>query len=106
MQNDRRTESIVFLERKTFNIPFRRPSFDHEWVEYSETEESQVVERLRDATIAICNKVAMRGDTLSQLPTLKLIAVAATGTDNVDLPYCRAHKIAVCNTRGYAVSSL
>jgi glycerate dehydrogenase len=100
------SESIVFLERNTFNIAFRRPSFDHEWVEYGETDESQVVERLRDATIAICNKVALRGETLSQLPNLKLIAVAATGTDNVDLPYCRAHNIAVCNTRGYAVSSL
>lgn len=100
------SESIVFLERNTFNIPFRRPSFDHEWLEYGESDESQVVDRLRDATIAICNKVPLRQNSLSQLPKLKLIAVAATGTDNVDLPYCRAHNIAVCNTRGYAVSSL
>ena len=100
------SESIVFLERNTFNISFRRPSFDHKWVEYGETNESEVVDRLRDATIAICNKVALRAKTLSELPNLKLIAVAATGTDNVDLPYCRAHNIAVCNTRGYAVSSL
>ena len=100
------SESIVFLERNTFNLPFRRPSFDHKWVEYGETDESQVVDRLRDATIAICNKVALREDSLAQLPKLKLIAVAATGTDNVDLPYCRTHNIAVCNTRGYAVSSL
>jgi glycerate dehydrogenase len=106
MPNERRTESIVFLERNTFNIAFRRPTFDHEWVEYGESDESQVVERLRDATIAICNKVALRENTLSQLPKLKLIAVAATATDNVDLGYCRAHNIAVCNTRGYAVSSL
>ena len=110
MSNERRTESartrIVFLERNTFNIPFRRPTFDHEWVEYGESDESQVVDRLREATIAICNKVALREDALSQLPKLKLIAVAATGTDNVDLAYCRAHNIAVCNTRGYAVSSL
>ena len=110
MPNERRTESararIVFLERNTFNIAFRRPNFDHEWVEYGESDESQVVDRLRDATIAICNKVALRENALSQLPKLKLIAVAATGTDNVDLEYCRAHNIAVCNTRGYAVSSL
>src|SRR5688572_4646649 len=110
MSNERRTESararIVFLERNTFNIPFRRPTFDHEWVEYGESDESQVVERLREATIAICNKVALRENALSQLPKLKLIAVAATGTDNVDLAYCRANDIAVCNTRGYAVSSL
>jgi glycerate dehydrogenase len=106
MQNERTIEAVVFLERNTFNIAFRRPNFDHEWVEYGETDESQVVDRLRDATIAICNKVALREDSLSQLPKLKLIAVAATGTDNVDLPYCRTHHIAVCNTRGYAVSSL
>ncbi|HEX6043097.1 MAG TPA: D-2-hydroxyacid dehydrogenase [Pyrinomonadaceae bacterium] len=100
------SESIVFLERNTFKVPFRRPNFPHEWVEYGETDDSQVVDRLRDATIAICNKLALRADVLSQLPKLKLIAVAATGTDNVDLDYCRTHEIAVCNTRGYAASSL
>ena len=99
-------EKIVFLERNTFNIPFRRPAFEHEWVEYGETDETEVVDRLQNATIAICNKVALRENTLSQLPELKLIAVAATGTDNVDLAFCRGHNIAVCNTRGYAVSSL
>ena len=106
MPHERTTEAVVFLERNTFNMPFRRPNFDHEWVEYGETDESQLVDRLRDATIVICNKVALRENSLSQLPKLKLIAVAATGTDNVDLPYCRAHNIAVCNTRGYAVNSL
>lgn len=99
-------EAVVFLERNTFNIEFRRPSFDHEWIEFGETTPDQVVERLAGATIAICNKVAMRGEALSQLPQLKLIAVAATGVDNVDLPYCHSHDIAVCNTRGYAINSL
>lgn len=97
---------IVFLERNTFKIDFRRPSFDHEWIEFGETAPEQVVERLAQATIAICNKVALRGEALSQLPQLKLIAVAATGVDNVDLPYCHSHDIAVCNTRGYAINSL
>ena len=100
------SEKIVFLERNTFNNEFRRPGFDHEWTEYGETDAGEVVERLRDATIVICNKLALREDVLSQLPGLKLIAVAATGTDNVDLDYCRTHHIAVCNTRGYAVNSL
>ena len=106
MQNLLKTESIVFLERHTFNVPFRRPQFDHEWVEYGETEVVGLVPRLANATIAICNKVAMRGESLSQLPHLKLIAVAATGVDNVDLEFCRSKGINVCNTRGYAVSSL
>ena len=97
---------IVFLERNTFNVSFRKPSFEHEWVEFGETTLDQVVDRLAQATIAICNKLQLRGDALAQLPELRLIAVAATGVDNVDLAYCRSHNIAVCNTRGYAVNSL
>lgn len=106
MHNARKMESIVFLERNTFNVPFRVPVFDHEWIEYGETSISQIVSRLGRASIAICNKLPMRADVLVQLPNLKLIAVAATGVDNVDLPFCRGHGIAVCNTRGYAVNSL
>src|SRR5688572_26395068 len=106
VKREPKTELIVFLERNTFDVPFRHPVFPHEWIEHGETDSSQAVDRLRDATIAICNKLALREDVLSQLPKLKLIAVAATGTDNVDLAYCRAHNIAVCNTRGYAVNSL
>jgi len=97
---------IVFLERNTFNVPFRKPSFEHEWIDFGETTVDQIVDRLAHATIAICNKVQLRGDALAQLPNLRLIAVAATGVDNVDLAYCRSHNIAVCNTRGYAVNSL
>ena len=48
---------------------------------------------LAQATIAICNKVALRAEALSQLPNLRLIAVAATGVDNVDLAFCRSHNI-------------
>ena len=99
-------EVIVFLERNTLNIPFRKPAFDHEWIDYGETASDELGDRLAQATIAICNKVALRAEALSQLPQLRLIAVAATGTDNVDLQYCHSHNIAVCNTRGYAVNSL
>jgi len=97
---------IVFLERNTFSVSFRKPSFEHEWIEFGETTQDQVVDRLAQATIAICNKLQLRGNALAQLPELRLIAVAATGVDNVDLAYCRSHNIAVCNTRGYAVNSL
>jgi len=99
-------ESIVFLERNTFNISFRKPSFEHVWSEYPETSVEEVVQRLNDATIAICNKLPLRANNLTELPKLRLIAVAATGVDNVDLEYCRAHNISVINTRGYATNSL
>jgi glycerate dehydrogenase len=106
MQKPRKMERIIFLERNTFTIDFGRPNFEHEWVNYGETSVEEIIARLRGATIAICNKVPMSESSLSQLPDLKLIAVAATGVDNVDLAYCRGHGIAVCNTRGYAVNSL
>ena len=99
-------EIIVFLERNTFNVPFRKPAFEHEWIDFDETPPGEVVERLEQATIAICNKLPLRAEALSRLPKLRLIAVAATGVDNVDLAYCRSHDIGVCNTRGYAVNSL
>lgn len=99
-------ETIVFLERGTFAIEFPRPSFAHEWIEFWETQPAQIVERLRDATIAIVNKLPMRAETLSQLAHLKLIAVAATGVDNIDLDFCRTHGIKVCNARNYAGHSL
>jgi glycerate dehydrogenase len=99
-------QRIVFLERNTIQANFRRPAFEHEWIEHAETAASQVVERLEDASIVISNKLALREPDLSRLPELKLIAIAATGSDCVDLDYCRAHEIAVCNVRGYAVNSV
>jgi glycerate dehydrogenase len=99
-------ERIVFLERSTIQGNFRRPAFDHEWIEYGETLAEQVVERVRGATIVISNKLALREAELSQTPELKLIAIAATGSDNIDLDYCRGHNIAVSNARGYAANSV
>ena len=99
-------QRIVFLERNTFTIDFRRPNFDHEWIEYGETRPEQILPRLRDATIVIVNKLPLREPELSQLPELRLIGVAATGVDNIDLPFCRSRRIAVCNARGYAIHSL
>ena len=106
MQNPRKMERIVFLERNTFTIDFGRPNFEHEWLEYGETSVEEIVPRLSDATIAICNKLPMRESSLKLLHRLKLIAVAATGVDNIDLAHCKANGIAVCNTRGYAINSL
>lgn len=99
-------ESIVFLDRGTLRVDVRRPAFAHEWREYAETAEFEVVERLRGATIAITNKVPLRADALAQLPQLKLIAVAATGVDMIDLASAGERGVAVSNARGYARTSV
>jgi glycerate dehydrogenase len=99
-------ETIVFLERNTLDARLRRPGFEHEWRDYGETSPDQIVERLSNATIAVVNKARLPGEVLKQLPRLRLIAVAATGTDNIDLDYCRSHNIGVVNVRGYAVRTV
>ena len=99
-------ERIVFLERNTFKVEFRRPCFEHVWVEYEETDPTDITELLREATIAIVNKLPLKQAELTPLTQLKLIAVAATGVDNIDLSFCKSKDIAVCNTRNYAKHSL
>jgi glycerate dehydrogenase len=99
-------ERIVFPERNTIAAEFRRPSFAHKWIEFHDSVQDQVAERLLGATIAISNKLSLREAELSRLPELKLIAIAATGSDNIDLDYCRRHGIAVSNARGYAINSV
>jgi len=99
-------ERIIFLERKTIPADFRRPNFDHEWIEYPETAVHQVAERVRDANIIISNKLSLGEPQLSNAPHVRLIAIAATGSDCVDLNYCGARGIAVSNVRGYAVNTV
>lgn len=100
--------NIVFLDRDTLapQIRLRRPAFAHDYAEYPRTRPEQVVERLAGATIAITNKVRLGAEVLEQLPDLKLIAVAATGSDCVDKAACKRLGIAVCNIRGYAVNTV
>jgi glycerate dehydrogenase len=100
------TERIVFLDRSTLRASVRRPRFAHTWQDYPVSAVSELTSRLRAATIAITNKVPLRAETLEQLPQLKLIAVAATGYDVIDIDYCRAHGVAVANIRDYAVHTV
>nr|WP_321459511.1 D-2-hydroxyacid dehydrogenase [uncultured Cohaesibacter sp.] len=101
-------ENIVFLDRDTVapQITIRRPDFAHDWTEYDRTGAADAADRLRDATIAINNKVPLRRETLAALPKLRLIAIAATGYDCVDLAACREFGIAVANIRGYATHTV
>jgi glycerate dehydrogenase len=100
------SHKIVFLDRETLDAHVRKPNFPHEYTEYAQTSPDQVVERLKGATIAITNKAPLREEALKQLPDLKLIAVAATGTDVIDKAYTTANGITVSNIRNYAYNTL
>ena len=101
-------QKIVFLDRATIapEVTLRRPAFPHTLTEHQQTAPDEVLERLAGATVAIVNKVQLPGEVLAKLPDLKLIAVAATGTDCVDKAWCQAHGVAVTNIRGYALRTV
>ncbi|QIM63656.1 glycerate dehydrogenase [Pasteurellaceae bacterium Orientalotternb1] len=96
--------NIVFLDRTgipaSHNIP--RPSFPHNWVEYDRTSADETFERAKDADIVVTSKVVFNRALMEKLPKLKLIAITATGTNNVDLVAAKELGIAVKNVTGYS----
>ena len=97
---------IVFLECDALDAVVRRPAFAHEWAAHGKLEPEAVVAALSRATIVIVNKTRLSASMLEQLPDLKLVAISATGTDNVDLAWCAAHGVTVCNIRNYALHTV
>ena len=97
---------VVFLDRASLKAKVRKPKDASEYVEHQKTSVDEIVPRLKGAAVAIVNKVPMREATLAQLPELKMIAVAATGYDVIDIAYCKSHGIAVANIRNYAVHTV
>lgn len=100
------SQRVVFLDRASLKARVRKPSCASEYVEYDKTATQEIVPRLKSATVAIINKVTLDARTLEQLPELKLIAVAATGYDVVDVEYCKRRGISVTNIRNYAIHTV
>ncbi len=73
---------------------------------YAHTPAGQVSERIAGAEVVLINKVRLDAATLSVPNDLRLICLAATGTDNVDLTAARQNGIAVCNIRDYCTPSV
>lgn len=98
---------IALLERDSLpdSVRIRRPA-NAEWVEYARTAPAEVTERAQDAEIIIVNKLALSRALLESLPRLRMIAVSATGTDNIDKDYCRERGIVVANVRDYATHTV
>jgi len=99
---------IVFLDRATIapQIRLREAAFDHQMIEHETTSPDEVLARLEGASIVITNKAPITAATLARLPALRLVAVAATGTDCVDKVACHARGVAVANIRGYALNTV
>jgi lactate dehydrogenase-like 2-hydroxyacid dehydrogenase len=103
-----RPARIVFLDRATLSpqTRLRAPRFAHELVLHESTTPDEIAERIAGADVVITNKVPLRRDAIRGAQQLRLIAVAATGTDVVDLEACAAAGVAVSNIRDYAVHTV
>lgn len=100
-------KKIVFLDEYSIaGCDLSKITSQGEYVAYENTAKEQVVERLQGADIAITNKVLIDGDAMRQLPNLKLICVAATGMNNVDLNTAAELGIEVKNAVGYSTISV
>ena len=73
---------------------------------YAATPPEMVEKNLGDCQVAVINKIKLGAHNLSQNTTLKLICIAATGYDNVDVEFCRSKGIGVCNVVGYSSNSV
>lgn len=100
--------NVVFLDRNTLapQTRVRTLDFPHALEVFETTSPEQLPARIAEADIVITNKVKLTAAALAQAPRLKLVAVAATGTDNVDLQACAQHGIVVSNIRNYAGHTL
>jgi len=73
---------------------------------YGSTPPSQIAERIKDTDVVIINKVKLNKNNLGGAKNLKLICVAATGYDNIDITYCKENGIQVSNVVGYSTHSV
>jgi len=73
---------------------------------YPFTADDEVDSRAAGCEVLLVNKVRLSRARLESLPALRLVCLAATGTDNVDLAAARERQIAVCNIRNYATPSV
>jgi glycerate dehydrogenase len=107
-RNDRTIRRIIFLDRETLpdEIILKSFAFPNDLTVYQRTLPGEVAGRIAEADIVITNKVAVSGQALQSAPRVKLIAVAATGTDIIDIEACRKRGIVVSNIRNYAINTV
>jgi glycerate dehydrogenase len=72
----------------------------------AQTEQSAVTSVVAGAAVVLLNKLRVTRETIAATPTLKLLLLAATGTNNVDLEAAREHGVGVCNLRDYCTASV
>ena len=87
-------------------VPADRLSQFGEVVQYGLLTYDEVAEKIADADMVICNKTRLDEGSLRLAKNLKYIGLFATGYNNIDIEYCKAHKITVCNAGSYSTNAV
>lgn len=99
----------VFLDSQTFSSNITFTAIEQQVTDltcYTNTTSEQVLERCSNAELIITNKVILTAKILAKLPGLKIVCIAATGYNNVDINAATKLGIAVTNVSGYAGQSV
>ena len=98
---------IVFLDAATMgDVSFEPFEQLGEFVSYATSTPQQARERVKDADVVMINKVIVNKELIDAAPSLKLICVAATGVNNIDVDYAASKGIPVRNVAGYSTDSV
>ncbi|RDU97708.1 D-2-hydroxyacid dehydrogenase [Trinickia dinghuensis] len=108
MQSTARPLRVVFLDRATISprTTLKELPFPHELQRFDRTSAQEVSSRIRLADIVITNKVRLSASDIAAAENLQMVAIAATGSDHIDLHACQARGIVVSNIRNYAVRTV
>ncbi len=98
---------IVFLDRKTLGHDVKLESFNKfgDITTYESTKPEETLQRVQDAQVVVTNKVVIDKNIIDN-SSVKLICVAATGMNNIDLEYAKQKGIIVKNVSGYSTASV
>lgn len=101
-------EPIGISEQRAAEIAADLAKKGHDFVCYRDRKEDActLIDRMKDAEVVIVSNIPVRANVLEQCPCLKMLDVAFTGLDHIDLDYCQAHGITVKNASGYATEGV
>ncbi len=98
---------LVFLDAATVgNVSFEPFERLGEFVKYENSTQEEAMERVKDADVILMNKIWVGKDIIDAAPNLKLICIAATGVNNIDVEYAASKGVIVRNVVGYSTDSV
>ena len=101
-------ESLGICEKSLNNFAERLRKFGHEFIFYNTRieDEKVIIERAKDAEVIIVTNLPLSAQVIKSCLKLKMISIAFTGVDHIDMETCRENNITVCNSSGYANQSV